>query len=252
MKMTYNIFNKLKISHIALALVMLVVPAFAADNGCDDAENDRIVPVLALCSSHAYNIRFSTNPATDSDKQLMRDVVALKSTVMMQQMYKQYEFLEATLNRLKTQLEREILTSKFQVAGASPSSSSGGASASTDRNVVLIGAENCLLKSTVSDGLTCIQNNVRVVLQAVSSGNIGEAYRQLQKDLEFARAYGVTGVTYDANSQKYTAPASCADLRAHRDTVNSCAYELNIAIMRAIETRNNQNQRNNNNMPQNR
>ena len=234
---------------LLLGLVM-AVPAFAAtrDNGCGDPDNVYINPELALCSVHAYNIGRTNNPNSSSaDSQIMRDVVALKTTVMMQQMYKQYSFLEATINRIKTQLRREILTTQAEVAGAPSSDSSGSASSmSTDRNVVLIGAENCLLKTSTSAGLACIQSNIRIVLQAVSAGNIGEAYRQLQKDLSFAEAFGVAGVKID--NGVYTAPTKCADLKASRDKVNDCAYALNIAVMTKIEEQQNQ-QRNNQQRP---
>ena len=227
----------------------ICMPAMAAsDNGCNDLDtNGFITPELALCTTHAYNIGLTQNPSSAADKQIMRDVVALKTTVMMQQMYKQYSFLEATLNRMKTQLRREILTTNFEAAGASSSDSSGSASSmSTDRNVVLIGAENCLLKTSTSAGLACIQSNIRIVLQAVSAGNIGEAYRQLQKDLSFAEAFGVAGVK--SENGVYTAPANCADLKASRDKVNNCAYALNIAVMTKIEEQQNQ-QRNNQQRP---
>ena len=248
MKKKNKYFIKLKTAIIFAFATLFVVPVvYAADNGCSDDDNNRIAPVLALCSSHTYNIGLAKNPTSDSDKQLMRDVVALKTTVMMQQMYKQYSFLEATLNRMKTQLKREILTTQAEVAGAPSGSSSGSASSmSTDRNVVLIGAENCLLKTSTSAGLACIQNNIRIVLQAVSAGNIGEAYRQLQKDLSFAEAFGVAGVKSD--DSVYTAPAKCADLKASRDKVNDCAYALNIAVMTKIEEQQNQ-QRNNQQRP---
>ena len=65
----------------------------ASDNGCSDEDNNFITPELALCSTHAYNIGWVTNPDNEANKQVMRDVVALKSTVMMQQMYKQYQYL---------------------------------------------------------------------------------------------------------------------------------------------------------------
>lgn len=235
-----------------LGLVM-AVPAFAAtrDNGCGDPDNVYINPELALCSVHAYNIGRTNNPNSSSaDSQIMRDVVALKTTVMMQQMYKQYSFLEATINRIKTQLKREILTTQAEVAGAPSSDSSGSASSmSTDRNVVLIGAENCLLKTSTSAGLACIQSNIRIVLQAVSAGNIGEAYRQLQKDLSFAEAFVVAGVKSDKDDKDvYTAPAQCVGLKANRDKVNECAYALNIAVMTKIEEQQNQ-QRNNQQRP---
>lgn len=248
MKKKNKYFIKLKTAIIFAVATLFVVPVvYAADNGCSDDDNNRIAPVLALCSSHTYNIGLAENPTSDSDKQLMRDVVALKTTVMMQQMYKQYSFLEATLNRMKTQLRREILTTNFEAAGASSSDSSGSASSmSTDRNVVLIGAENCLLKTSTSAGLACIQSNIRIVLQAVSAGNIGEAYRQLQKDLSFAEAFGVAGVK--SENGVYTAPKNCADLKASRDKVNNCAYALNIAVMTKIEEQQNQ-QRNNQQRP---
>ena len=248
MKKKNKYFIKLKTAIIFAFATLFVVPVvYAADNGCSDDDNNRIAPVLALCSSHTYNIGLAENPTSDSDKQLMRDVVALKTTVMMQQMYKQYSFLEATLNRMKTQLKREILTTQAEVAGAPSGSSSGSASSmSTDRNVVLIGAENCLLKTSTSAGLACIQSNIRIVLQAVSAGNIGEAYRQLQKDLSFAEAFGVAGVKSEKGV--YTAPAKCADLKASRDKVNDCAYALNIAVMTKIEEQQNQ-QRNNQQRP---
>lgn len=233
---------------MALGLCVCMPAMAASDNGCNDLDtNGFITPELALCTTHAYNIGLTQNPSSAADKQIMRDVVALKTTVMMQQMYKQYSFLEATLNRMKTQLRREILTTNFEAAGASSSDSSGSASSmSTDRNVVLIGAENCLLKTSTSAGLACIQSNIRIVLQAVSAGNIGEAYRQLQKDLSFAEAFGVAGVK--SENGVYTAPANCADLKASRDKVNNCAYALNIAVMTKIEEQQNQ-QRNNQQRP---
>ncbi len=252
MKSIKNIFSVFSDAGRALAFggiisaLMFTLPAYSAtDNGCGDDNNDRITPELALCSTHVYNIGLVSNPTNDSDKQLMRDVVALKTTIMTQQLKKQYDFLEATISRFKTQLQKAVLTAQLEAAGA-PSSSSSSSSASSDRNVVLIGAENCLLKSSTSDGLSCIQNNIRIVLQAVSAGNIGEAYRQLQKDLEFARAYSISGVLYDANNNKYTKPEACTNLSAQRDAVNNCAYALNIAVMQAIEDQQNKSRQNTN------
>lgn len=219
----------------------------ASDNGCGVADNSYINPEIALCSTHVYNIRQTKNPSDATSKQAMRDVIALKTTLMTQQLEQQYDFLEATVSRLKTQLQKAVLTTNLEAAGAS-SSSSSSSSVSSDRNVVLIGAENCMLKSSTSDGLSCIQNNIRIVLQAVSAGNIGEAHRQLQKDIEFAKAYSVSGVVYDTASKKLTQPEACSDtkLKAQRDSVNSCAYALNIAVMQAIEDQQNKSRQNTN------
>lgn len=242
MKDKKSFFTKMKTSAIlGISLAVLALPAYSADNGCSNEQNDRINPELALCSTHVYNIGQVENPTSDADKQLIRDVVALKTTVITQQMKKQYDFLEATINRFRTQLRKAVLTAQMEAAGAPSGSSSSSSSSSNDRNVVLLGAENCLLKSSTFDGLSCIQTNNRAVLQAVNSGNIGEAYRQLQKNLEFAKAYLVAGVSYDEKSKKYTEPGMCANLSSQRDSVNNCAYALNIAVMKAIEEQQNKN-----------
>lgn len=230
-----------KICLVAAILTMFIsVNSYAAsDNGCVNEDNDRITPELALCSTHVYNIGSTTNPSDETDKQLMRDVVALKTTVMTQQMKKQYDYLEATIRRFKTQLEKAILTTKLQAAGAADESSSSSG-ISKDRNVILIGAENCMLKGTTSAGLQCIQSNIRIVLQAVSAGNVGEAYRQLQKDLNFAKSYSVKcGGTNECDTYD-----KCKDLRANREKVNDCAYQLNIAVMQKIEENARQQQNN--------
>lgn len=112
------IFAKIKILGLLPVVVAITAfPAFAADNGCNNTANNRITPALALCSTHAYNIGQTENPTAAADKQAMRDVIALKSTVIMQQMKKQYDYLDATISRLKTQLEREILTTNLLLRG---------------------------------------------------------------------------------------------------------------------------------------
>lgn len=244
----FFMFNKAKylIFCSLFCFALLSFDAYSAtNNGCSDDDNNRINPEIALCSTHVYNIGDTTNPTDEANKQVMRDVIALKTTVITQQLEQQYDFLEATVKRLKTQLQKAVLTTKLEASGAS-SGSSSSSSTSRDRNVVLIGAENCMLKSSTSDGLSCIQNNIRIVLQAVSAGNIGEAYRQLQKDIEFAEAYSVSGVVYDTDSKKLTQPEACSDtkLKAQRDSVNNCAYALNIAVMQAIEDQQNKYQQN--------
>ncbi len=235
----YTITKQMRFAFFVICLCAVSGNVYAADNGCMDEDNDRITPELALCSTHVFNIGDVSNPANDNDKQLMRDVVALKTTVMTQQMKKQYDYLEATIRRFKTQLEKAILTTKLQAAGATDDNSGGGASASRDKNVVLIGAENCMLKSSTSAGLTCIQSNIRIVLQAVSAGNVGEAYRQLQKDLGFANSYGVK-----CGGNQCDTYEKCKDLRANREKVNDCAYQLNIAVMQKIEEASRQQQNN--------
>lgn len=68
----------------------------------------------------------------------MHEIIAMKTTVISQQMYKQYEYLSATLRRLKTQLEKATLTASLQAAGAKDDESSssgllGGGSSKTSQ-----------------------------------------------------------------------------------------------------------------------
>lgn len=231
-----NIFDGIKSFLGVTAIVTaLILPAFAASDGCDDEKNDRIVAELALCSTHAYNIGSTKNPDDEADKQLMRDTIALKTTVMTQQMKKQYDYLDATLRRFKTQLEKAVLTTKLKAAGASDEEER----TSGDRNIVLSGAENCMLKTSTLTGLECIQNNIRLVLNAVSSNQIGEAKRQLEKDLVFAVSFGAAET--DTKTGKITKPTQCVNLTARRDAVNNCAYALNIAVIQRTEALNNKN-----------
>lgn len=245
MKFKRDIFNKLNICGLfgigLLVMCCNVSPSFAASsNGCDDDKNDRINPVLALCSSHTYNIGLDYNPTNDSDKQLMRDVVALKSTVMMQQMYKQYEFLDATLSRLKTQLERSILTSKLEAAGAS-SSSSATASSSNASSMPISGAENCRNAGTTSEVMNCLSRNLNRISAAINSSSLGEAKRQIGTDLTTLTMYNVLQSTDTAYEHVLT---NCQDLTTNRQKLTTCVDYMRVCITRNIESLQNQNRNN--------
>ena len=168
-------------------LALLVMPVIAAENGCDNDDNDMIVAELALCSTHAYNIGNTENPS-GADKGLMRDVIAMKTTVITQQMYKQYEQMESMLRRLKTQLEKAILTTSLEAKGASSgsgggssSSSSGGSYKSNDRNIHMAGVQNCLNFYQDEQILRCYQDNLNAIVNV--SGNGSEPSTELKKQL---------------------------------------------------------------------
>ena len=158
------------------------MPAYA-DNGCENDDNDAIVAELALCSTHAYNIGETENP-TGADKELMRDVIAMKTTLITQQMYRQYEQMESMLRRLKTQLEKAVLTTGLEAKGASSSGSSlsGGASfKSDDRNIHMAGVKNCLNYYQDSEILKCYEDNLNMIVNM--SGNGDNVSSELKKQL---------------------------------------------------------------------
>lgn len=111
-----TIYLTQKVYNLDEVVVTASRPSSGGD-GCDNDANDRIAPELALCSAHAYNIGLSENPS-GADKQLMKEIIALKTTVIAQQMNKQYEYMDSMIRRFKTQLEKAVLTTKMQAAGA--------------------------------------------------------------------------------------------------------------------------------------
>ena len=157
------------------------MPAYA-DNGCENDDNDAIVAELALCSTHAYNIGETENP-TGADKELMRDVIAMKTTLITQQMYRQYEQMESMLRRLKTQLEKAVLTTGLEAKGASSSGSSSSSSSfkSDDRNIHMAGVKNCLNYYQDSEILKCYEDNLNMIVNM--SGNGDNVSSELKKQL---------------------------------------------------------------------
>lgn len=231
---------------------VLSCPGYAAiDNtGCDNEYNLYINPDLALCSTHAYNIGDITNP--DSGKrQLMQDVVALKTTLITQQMYSQYEILETTVKRLRTQLQKEVLLAKLKSAGATAnggSSNSDSSGSGSDKYIVLSNAENCLdVSGGTVPGLNCLIRNLDKVVSAVQSGDVGNARKQLQKDLETATMYNVTVQVVNTKTNKTESilvlPGieECENLSAKRDVVSTCARKLRIAVNNKLEELNRSN-----------
>lgn len=251
MKLKRGIFDRLKISRamcVALGLLCIGTPVMAAtvSNGCDKDDNNRIVPMLALCSTHVYNLGLTENPTNASDRQLMRDVVALKSTVIMQQMYKQYEYLEATVQRLKTQLEREILTTKFETAGASSSERASSGSSLTGNNGVT-GAENCINAGLTKDVMECLSRNLDRITTAINDADIGAAKRQLETDMGVLRMFDrleKNECEYDEDEkpETYSTPyceahkiCTSASKKNNRQEMMECVNTLRVCISLNLE-----------------
>lgn len=226
-----------------ISALMFTLPAYSAtDNGCSDDNNDRITPELALCSTHVYNIGLVSNPTNDSDKQLMRDVVALKTTIMTQQLKKQYDFLEATISRFKTQLQKAVLTAQLEAAGAPSSSSSSSSYSNTgDRNIYLAGTSNCNNESTVSGVFSCLRNNYNLIYNMSNGGtNLTiELRRQLANDCDVlnqnAAAAKITAGILKEVSVGGTTKIDCtnyANIKG-RNEFQECMNALNVQIRSA-------------------
>jgi hypothetical protein len=183
MKKTRNlfssVFNNSKLLLTAFCVVCLSVgSSFAASrDGCEDTDkNPFINQRLALCSTHAYNIGATSNPKSYAERESMNEVVGLKTTIMTQQMKKQYDYLETTIKRFKTQLEKAILVSQMEAAGAS--SENSGASG---KSKTVLG-EDCTGKNR-TDTVYCLRQNYAKMRAAVDAKNFGNDLKdQIVKD----------------------------------------------------------------------
>ena len=248
MKTLNEIFSK-KLLCATAVVCALALPAYAANNGCDNEANDRINPEIALCSTHVYNIGGDQNPNSDAQREIMKDVVALKTTIMTQQMYKQYEYLETMIRRFKTQLEKAVLTTKLQAAGADTTESSSGGSPSfksNDSNIRLAGAQNCMTTTSFQNAYSCLTSNIQLVLNAVNGGNnIGEAKRQLSSDLKVAVTWGAICGTENKYGTVNDKDGSCNEgtlnycnsMSNNRNSIIQCAQQFNVAIARSAESK---------------
>lgn len=203
-----------------------------SDNGCgEDNDNDYINQVVALCSTHAYNIGQTTNPTNATDKQNMNDVVALKTTIMTQQMKKQYDFLDVTVKRLKTQLEKSILTAKVQAAGGNATDdSNGNSSKSDDKSVFIAGVQNCLTQSgATQETLKCVQRNIGLIRNESSMSNVR---KQLVNELNTYKIYA----TEDAYNKLTDEKGACKDASGiMKSDLTTCLNTFNASIGRFLD-----------------
>lgn len=176
-------------------IVLAPAVAMAASNGCDNERNSAISPELALCSTHVYNIGRLQNPDSETDRQFMRDVVALKTTAITQQMYAQYEYMASMMKQIKVQLERSVMNTRINAAGATAAATGGGAGTTTGTSDVPAGnrtsktnqyiadAENCAM---ASDVIACLEGNASKMYSLYETNkyvaNI-EMRRQLKADI---------------------------------------------------------------------
>jgi len=117
--------------------------------------------IFGICDTHPYNAGEKGIPTDTNTQDKIREILGLKITVISQQMYKQYEYLKATLKRLQTQLEKAVLTANLEAAGAKSEdgSSSGLAGGGSSKNSQY---RDCTGKNKQST-LDCLRENYAVL-----------------------------------------------------------------------------------------
>jgi len=125
----------------------------------------------------------------------MKEIIGLKTTVISQQMYKQYEYLNATLRRLKTQLEKATLTATLEAAGAKSeegSSSGGLLGGSSSKNSQYA---DCFGKD-IQSTLYCLRQNYAALSSQINNKKCDKkAKAQLKTDIGLINSLLTNGVT---------------------------------------------------------
>lgn len=238
-------------------VAVLVLPGgvMGATNGCDNEDNEYISPALALCSTHVYNIGEVENLRSEDQRGYMRDVVALKSTIMTQQLNKQYEYLESMIRRFKTQLEKAVLTTKLQTSGAVDSStldggySSGGSPVfkSNDRNIFMDGVKNCNNELLPTDVMTCLNHNMSTISDMSGNGDnvTVEIRKQLANDFKLLNDTSVTDVKCNTKSDNgadclmHNTMGRKTEFQSCFDKMRSCLRDKTYKLNRQEKMQNN-------------
>jgi hypothetical protein len=205
MKYIKNIFAKFIM--LAVVLGCVVMPA-VADNGCENENNDMISAEFALCSTHAYNIGETKNPNA-SDRELMHNVIAMKTEVVTQQMYRHYEQMESMLKRFRTQLEKAVLTANLQAAGAASEKDSDDSSSYTQTNMnsYMAGVKDCsAISLDKMEQTTCYNQNLTTISNSWSSSTKPTNAMQKQLAGDYKLVCGSFSDTTDSPK-----PADCVD-----------------------------------------
>lgn len=184
----------MKIFNVMLLSVLCLMPV--AGRG-DDIDCGYFNPAFGLCSTHSHNIGFldgethlPANPTKSEEVAQMNDVIALKSTVIAQQLKEQYDALNAVIKRFKTQLEKAVLTSKIEVlTGNAASGNTGGGSSSASSDKGLANANDCSLVE-YDKVFDCLMGNLQKVQQVATSDTTNARY-QLDKDLNIINMYSM-------------------------------------------------------------
>ena len=164
------------------------------DDGCP-----YVHPTYAICDTHKFNAGYDANQSlSDSEMTIVKQTVGLKVTVISQQMYKQYEYLSATIKRLQTQLEKSVLLANLEAAGAKSDGStsllggSGSSSTTVDKSTPLIGrgAEDCSMAGDFDKFSNCEMSNLKAIKEsAAMPSSKTNACKQLQIDISNIDSY---------------------------------------------------------------
>ena len=162
---------------------------------CYDLDQDvsYVDPIFALCDTHAWNAGIKSNDdingsGKSDNREKMNEIIALKTTVIAQQMYKQYATLEQMIKQLKVMLEKEVLKASVQVAG--------GTSSDDDTSTDKVEFENCGIKTDETELINCLRANLAKYEPFVTKGNTRNDVRKaMTRDAKLFVNWGRNTIT---------------------------------------------------------
>ena len=226
----FSIKNLIRVCAVVV-LCGMSVGAYAYSGGYDDDDyNDcqYFSPAYALCSTHAHNYGMLKNPSDSGQISEMNNIIALKSTVIAQQMKQQYDVLNAMVKRFKTQLEKSVLKSKIEVmTGGSSSSSSSSSGGSSSNNAGLANAEDCYAVTSQADVYDCFTRNLNKISQAADKDTVN-ARKQLVNDIAIMKAYATDKQFVDVDKD------NCESAKyANKNAIKKCVQYLQVKVRQA-------------------
>jgi len=156
-------------------------------NDTDDLETCYANQYYAMCSTHAYNVGKASNDEIE-DRTDLNEVIALKATIIVQQLKKQNDYLASIVKQMKSQLQKAVMVANAEAAGAPSSSVQISNSAG--------GPVNC--GGSRADVISCVSNNVQK-LKSMSTSD----FKKACENMKFAlRGAGVKESDYDFKINK--------------------------------------------------
>jgi len=171
-----------------------------------DMSECQVNPLFALCNTHVFNIGEADNCVLDAAptgqatataaacnyrhgrgaqrREEMNRVIGLKSTVVAQNLKRQYDFMNATVRQIRTTLQRAVMTAEAEQAGAAAGGVAGAGGAGGQGGVALTGAQNCFARISQMDRLQCLSQNLGLVTSAMGNHVTNEVRNQLRTDSE--------------------------------------------------------------------
>lgn len=155
----------------------------------EDPDCPYIKSTYAICDAH------KRNAGDTSDANEIKEILGLKTTVLSQQLYKQYQYLDATIRRLEIQLRKAMVSVNLDVAAGTDSSSSSSKTSNTQ-------FKDCAGKG-MDERIFCFRQNYELLSSEINDKKCKSVKKQLAQDLKIM-SNTLDGADYTKINEKCT------------------------------------------------